>query len=124
MASILLFEDDAFLSKAYQIKLQKAGFEVRVAFDGQEGLDALQEFKPDVILLDLVMPKMDGFTTLERIKQDEALSKIPVIVASNLGQAEDIARAKELGAQEFLIKSDVSLEEVIELVEKYLSDKT
>ena len=113
---ILVAEDDKFLSNAYRVKLTKAGFDVKVAGDGAEALTILQTFIPDLILLDLVMPVKDGFATLEVIKADEKLKAIPVIVASNLGQKEDCDRALKLGAKDFVIKSDLSLDTLIQKI--------
>lgn len=113
---ILVAEDDKFLSNAYRVKLTKAGFEVKVAGDGAEALNILQTFIPDLILLDLVMPVKDGFATLEVIKADEKLKMIPVIVASNLGQKEDCDRAIKLGAKDFVVKSDLSLDTLIQKI--------
>lgn len=113
---ILVAEDDKFLSNAYRVKLTKAGFEVKMASDGQEALNILQTFIPDIILLDLVMPIKDGFATLEAIKGDARLRAIPVIVASNLGQKEDCDRALRLGAADFVVKSDLSLDTLIQKI--------
>jgi two-component system phosphate regulon response regulator PhoB/two-component system alkaline phosphatase synthesis response regulator PhoP len=113
MAKVLVVEDDRFLISAYRAKLSKSGFEVQLAGDGVEALAALKSFIPDVILLDLVMPRMDGFATLEAIKKQETLKNIPIIVTSNLGQKEDIDKAMQLGATDFMIKSDFSMEELI-----------
>ncbi len=113
---ILVAEDDKFLSNAYRVKLTKAGFDVKAAGDGAEALNILQTFIPDLILLDLVMPVKDGFATLEVIKADEKLKMIPVIVASNLGQKEDCDRALKLGAKDFVIKSDLSLDTLIQKI--------
>ncbi len=113
---ILVAEDDKFLGNAYRIKLTKAGFEVQLATDGQEALTALQTFIPDLILLDLVMPVKDGFAALEEIKANDKLKAIPVIVASNLGQKEDTDRAMKLGAKDFVVKSDLSLDVLIQKI--------
>jgi len=113
MKKILIAEDDKFLASAYKLKLTKAGFEVMLASDGNEMLLMLKSFVPDLILLDLVMPVMDGFTTLGEIKLNEQYKKIPILVASNLGQKEDIDRAMELGASGFVVKSDMSLDDLI-----------
>ncbi len=113
---ILVAEDDKFLSNAYRVKLTKAGFDVKVVGDGQEALNILQTFIPDIILLDLVMPVKDGFATLEAIKADERLRTIPVIVASNLGQKEDSDKAFGLGAKGFIVKSDLSLDTLIQKI--------
>lgn len=116
MKKVLVVEDDTFLLKAYKAKLTKAGFELQVATNGEEALNVLKTFLPDVILLDLVMPKLDGFETLERIKKDEKLKSIPVIVASNLGQKEDIDRGMKLGANDYIVKSNVELDELIKKI--------
>lgn len=117
---ILVVEDDAFLRSAYMAKLTKAGFTVNMATDGIEAMEMLEKIVPDVILLDLVMPRKDGFSTLEDISKNEKFSKIPVIVASNLGQPEEIARVQSMGAKDFIIKSNLSLEELIEKINKII----
>lgn len=115
---ILVVEDDAFLIKAYQVKLSASGFELQVAKDGDEALEALKSFKPDVILLDLVMPRRDGFSTLEEIKKQDDLKNIPVIITSNLAQKDDIDRVRTLGAADVITKSDMSLEDLVKRVTK------
>lgn len=113
MPIILVAEDDKFLASAYKAKLQKSGFDVLIAIDGQEALNQLQKTKPDLILLDLIMPIVDGFVFLTSIKNDPKVNKIPILVASNLGQKEDIDKAMALGADSFVVKSDLSLEELV-----------
>ena len=113
---ILVVEDDKFLSSAYKAKLTKAGFEVVMALDGEEATTALTTFTPDIILLDLIMPKKDGFAVLQEIKASDKWKNIPVIVASNLGQKEDIDRGMALGAKDFIIKSDLSLDDLIKKI--------
>lgn len=113
MTKVLVVEDDKFLGSAYRAKLTKNGFEVQIATDGQEALEVLRSFLPDIILLDLVMPRMDGFTTLQALKDNPDLRNIPVIVASNLGQKEDVDKAKAMGAQDYVVKSDLSLDDLI-----------
>lgn len=120
MKKILIAEDDKFLSSAYRVKLAKAGFEVHMASDGQEAISLLQNVTPDLILLDLIMPVKDGFATLQEIKANPAWKTIPVIVASNLGQKEDIEKSTQLGANDFVVKSDLSLDSVIEKINKLL----
>lgn len=112
MKKILVVEDDKFLSGAYRIKLVKLGFEVQLASDGDDALAHLQTFTPDLILMDLIMPGKDGFSTLIRLRSDPRWKTIPVIVASNLGQQEDIDKSMALGATDFIVKSDTSLEQV------------
>ena len=120
MKKILVVEDDKFLSGAYRIKLVKLGFEVQLASDGDEALSHLQTFTPDLILLDLIMPGKDGFSTLIGLKSDQRWKNIPVIVASNLGQKEDIDKSMALGASDFIVKSDTSLEQVATKINKLL----
>jgi len=116
MKKVLVVEDDQFLANAYKLKLTKSGFEVTIAFDGVEALQSMRESVPDVVLLDLIMPNIDGFACLDEMQKHEKLRNIPVIVASNLGQKEDIDRAKALGAVDFIIKSNVSIEEIVQKV--------
>lgn len=120
MKKILVVEDDQFLANAYKLKLTKTGYDVQVASDGKEAIDLMKEYVPDIILLDLIMPNMDGFVALENIKKDDRLKNITVIVASNLGQKEDIERAKALGADDFIIKSNVSIGEIIDKIGGFL----
>ncbi len=121
MKKILIVEDDNFLANAYRVKLSKAGFDIKNAYDGVEALSLLQTYTPDLILLDIVMPKKDGFTTLEEIKKNESLKNIPVILASNLGQKEDIEKGLKLGAIDFFVKTDFSLNNLIEKINKILA---
>ena len=122
MKKILIAEDDRFLATAYKIKLTKAGYEVRIAVDGVEALKALAEYVPDLIILDLIMPVKDGFAVLEELKKNDAWKKIPVIVASNLGQKEDMEKATNIGASDFVVKSDLSLENLITKIKKILGE--
>lgn len=117
---ILVVEDDKFLRKVYESKLPKEGFSVVSAPDGEAGLAALKKEQPDLVLLDLIMPKMTGFDFLIEVKKDQKLAKIPILVLSNLGQEEDTLRAKSLGASDFLIKSNFSIKEVVEKIRQYL----
>ncbi|MCA9391818.1 response regulator [candidate division WWE3 bacterium] len=117
---ILLAEDDKFISKAYKFGLEKEGYTVDVALNGGQVTDKIKEFKPDLILLDLIMPLKDGFEVLTEIKADPELSKIPVIVLTNLSQEPDIVKAKKLGAVDYLIKSNMTLRQVIENVKFHL----
>lgn len=102
---ILVIEDDVFFQKFYSRKLNEEGHTVDVASDGKEGLMKVKTFKPDVILLDIIMPNKDGFEVLESLSSDKTLKKIPVLVFSTLGQESDVAKAKKLGALDFVNKS-------------------
>jgi CheY-like chemotaxis protein len=121
MKKILIAEDDNFLSNAYRLKLTKAGFEVQLVADGAELLKVLPTFMPDLILLDLVMPVMDGFTALTEIKKNPIYAKIPIIIASNLGQKEDLDRTKDLGIADFVVKSDLSLDTLITKIKELIN---
>ncbi len=117
---ILLAEDDKFISKAYKDGLERAGFKVVIAFDGLETIKKAKQVKPDIILLDIIMPRLNGFNVLKRIKADDELKDIPVLITSNLGQESDIEKGKKLGAADYLIKADWSMREVIMKIDKYL----
>lgn len=116
MKKILIAEDDKFLASAYKLKLTKVGFEIQIASDGNEAIEILKSFKPDLILLDLVMPVKDGFVTLEEIRDMNEFKLTPILVASNLGQKEDVDRATKLGANDFVVKSDMSLDDLIKKI--------
>lgn len=121
MKKVLVVEDDNYLANAYRVKLTKAGFEIKNAFDGNEAINTLQTYTPDLILLDIVMPKKDGFATLEEIKKNEQLKNIPVILASNLGQKEDVDKGMRLGALDFFVKTDFTLNNLIEKINNILN---
>jgi len=120
---IVLVEDDAYIARAYKAGLEYAGFEVMVASDGAEGLKKIRSEKPDMILLDLVMPVKNGFEVLEELRMEDGLRNIPVIILSNLGQDSDVTKGKELGAVDYMVKTDWSMKEVIEKVKFYLAKK-
>ena len=102
---ILLVEDDLFFQKFYAAKIKEAGIDVIVANDGDDALQKLETLRPQLILLDLIMPKKDGFEVLQALSQNGELKNIPVLVFSTLGQEADIARAKQLGARDYVNKS-------------------
>lgn len=120
MAYILIAEDDTFLANAYRVKLTQAGFEIKIVADGQQTLDAIKQRRPDLLILDIIMPQLDGFAVLEQLMADPQLKTFPVIVASNLGQKEDLDKSKKLGADDYIIKADLSLEQLVERVKKLL----
>lgn len=102
---ILLIEDDKFFQNFYSLKLKEAGFEVETADDGLQGLDKIKASNPNLILLDLIMPGKDGFQVLVEKSKDENMKNIPVIVFSTLGQEQDVKKALELGASDFINKT-------------------
>ena len=118
MKTILIVEDDVFLSDMYQTKFVESGYDVKVAGDGQQGLTMLQDgLRPDMVLLDIVMPKMDGIEMLTAVKKEEKLKDIPVILLTNLGQESDITRGMELGALDYFVKAHFTPSEVVKKVE-------
>lgn len=118
---ILIAEDEEAYSRVLKYKLEEEGFEIVVAINGAEALTAAHAKKPDLLLLDLIMPVMDGFEVLEKWTADPELKKVPVIVLSNLGQEEDIKKTTALGAKDYFIKSDMNLVDMIEKIKKYLA---
>ncbi len=120
MTKILIIEDEAILLDLLSKKLTQEGYQVDVARDGQEGLAKLKAERPDLILLDIVMPKMGGFELIEEINKDEKLRGVPIIIISNSGQPVELDRARELGVSDWLIKTDFSPQDVIDKVKKQL----
>jgi DNA-binding response OmpR family regulator len=116
---ILLIEDDKFLRTVLEKKLSSEGFEVVSAVDGDEALEKIISDKPDIILLDIILPKKSGFLVLENIKKDPEFKKIPVLIISNLGQEEDVKRGLSLGAIEYFVKAKVSLDDVVKKIKEY-----
>lgn len=117
---VLVIEDDKFLRELIVRKLLKEGMETIEAVDGEEGQAKVKEEKPDLILLDLILPGIDGFQLLAQIKADPELKAIPVIILSNLGQKEDIDRGMQLGAVDYLIKAHFTPGEVVEKIKETL----
>lgn len=117
---VLLVEDDGFLASIYAQKLEVEGFDVSFATNGEDGLKLAQKDHPDLILLDLLMPKMDGFEMLERLKADADMKKIPVLVLSNLGQKEDVERCIKLGAAGYVIKAHALPHETVKRIKEIL----
>ncbi len=117
---VLIVDDDAFLSGIYATKLELEGFAVLTARDGDEGLKVALKEVPDLILLDVLMPKMDGFEVLKRLKAEAATKPIPVIMLTNLGQKEDIEKGLEEGAIDYLIKAHFVPAEAVAKIKKVL----
>ncbi len=113
---VLFVEDDRFLQKILATKFAKEGFDVDAASDAEEALGMLRDKTPDIVLLDLILPGMSGFDMLSAIRANRAYDNLPVIVLSNLAQDEDRQRAMTLGAAEFLVKADVSINEIVRRV--------
>lgn len=119
---IMIVEDDSFVMDIYQTKLEQSGFDVLLAVNGIEAIKKLDKKTdlPDLILLDIVMPYMDGLEVLQKIKENEGLSKIPIILLTNLSQKEEIDQGLKMGASDYLIKSHFTPSEVLEKISNYL----
>ncbi len=122
MSKILLVEDDAFLSSLLRNRLQKENLEVDYAADGEEAIAFLKLNSPDLILLDIILPKKSGFEVMEEIRNDPQIQgkEIPIIIISNLGQPEDIVKGQDLGAIEYFIKARTSIDELVRKIKDFL----
>jgi CheY-like chemotaxis protein len=123
MKNILIVEDEEFLVRALKDNLESEGYKIKVAANGEEAIKVIRKDRPVLVLLDLLMPRMDGFKVLEELKKNPEWRLIPVIVLSNLGGDADIKRALELGADDYFVKSQHPIEEVVEKVREYLEGK-
>lgn len=120
--TILVIEDDFPTSKMYQVKLEKEGFDVEIAYDGNEGIKKAKEKNPDLILLDIMMPQMNGFEALEKLKKDIGTAQIPVIIFTNIATTDqDVEKAKTLGAEEYIIKSSVVPADIVQKIRTILN---
>jgi len=122
MKTILFIEDESVLQKTFGEILKQEGYEVISALDGEIGLRLAKEKKPDLILLDLILPKIHGFDVLKKIKEDKEIQEIPVIILTNLEGIGDVDKALELGATTYLVKTQYTLEEVVEKIKKALGE--
>ncbi len=122
MKKILVVEDDKFLRELIMQKLIKEGYEIIEAKDGEEGVGKVREDKPDLVLLDLILPGIDGFEVLARIKSNPETSNVPVIILSNLGQKEDVEKALNEGANDYLVKAHFAPDEIIKKVKTVLGE--
>lgn len=110
---VMIIEDDHFLSSLMKARLEKEGFTIVQAFDGEEAMQLLKEQLPSLIVLDLIMPKVTGFEVLQMISITPQLDKVPVVILSNLAQDSDIQKAQELGAKEYFVKVKVSIDDLV-----------
>jgi len=117
---ILIIEDDHFLSSLMKARLEKEGFTTLQAFDGEEAFNLLKQNRPDLIVMDLIMPKVSGFELLENISADPQISRVPVMVLSNLGQDSDIDKVKRLGATQYFVKVQTSIDDLVVKVKELL----
>lgn len=118
---ILLIEDDVFISQMYVAKFKQTPYELLRTADGEEGLMLARREKPEGILLDIILPKIDGFKILEELKRDETTKHIPIILLTNLGQEANIQRGMSMGAVDYIVKAHYTPQEVVESVEKILA---
>lgn len=118
--AILIIEDDKFLRELMAQKLIKEGYKIEEAVDGEEGIKKIEEVNPGLVLLDLILPGIDGFDVLSKAKQNPATAQIPIIILSNLGQREDIERGMKLGAADYLIKAHFTPGEIIEKIKNFI----
>ena len=123
MKKILFVEDESALQKSIGDVLEQKGYEEVSALDGEVGLRLAKSEKPDLVLLDLILPKVHGFEVLKQLKEDPATKEIPVIILTNLENMEDVNKALELGATTYLVKTHYALDEVIEKVKKALEEQ-
>ncbi len=120
MNKILIVEDEKIMLNLLKEKLAMEGYDVVTASDGEEGFLKIKEEFPDLILLDIIMPKMNGFEVMEKVRKNDKLRNIPIIVISNSGQPVEINRIKELGAKDWLIKTEFDPQEVLQKIKKQL----
>lgn len=118
--TVLLVEDEPLLANLLEQRIKKEGFNVIVNRDGEEALKTLHEKKPDLILLDVILPKISGFELMEALRADPQLERAPIIIISNLGQESDIEKGQSLGAIQYFVKAKVSIEELVQNVKMFL----
>lgn len=118
---VLLVDDDLSLANSYQVRLETEGFEVRQCNDGEQALQMVQSFLPDVVLMDIMMPKLNGFDTLDNLQQMPNIKGLKIVILSALGQPEDVERAKSLGASDYLVKSQVVISDVVARLRELLA---
>jgi len=117
---VLLVEDDVFLSGIYQKKFEMEGFKVTLADNGEKALTEAKKKKPDIIMLDILLPKLDGFAVLTKLKADDDMKNIPVILLTNLGQKDDVEKGLQMGAADYLIKAHFKPSEVVDKIKGVL----
>ena len=118
--TVMLVEDEKFLSNLLKARLEALGVKVIQVFDGSEAIKLLADLKPDLILMDIILPKISGFEIMEMINADPTLNSAPIVIISNLGQDGDIQKGKALGAVEYFIKAKVSIDELVKKIISFL----
>ena len=120
---VLIVDDDVFLLDMYSIKFKESGFSVEIAKNGEDALAKAKSLNPDIILLDIVMPKMDGFDVLREIKQNNIAPNAVIFILTNLGQKEDVDRGLKLGANDYIVKAHFTPSEVVAKVRSFLGPR-
>lgn len=118
---ILVVEDDPMISSMYKTKFESDGFDVLTADNGVKGFELAKKEKPDIIMLDVILPQLDGFSVLDNIKKDKAVKNIPVIMLTNLGTEEDKAKGKKIGALDYFVKASLTPGQVSAKIKQYLN---
>lgn len=122
MAKILFVEDDPLINKIYSTRLTADGYQVFTAENGEDGLKLAEQELPDLVVLDVMMPRLDGFAVLEKLRQNPLLTRIPILIYSNLAQEDEMNRALSLGATEFIVKANLSPTEMVNKIKQYLQN--
>ncbi|MFC1594824.1 response regulator transcription factor [Patescibacteria group bacterium] len=120
---ILLIDDDTFLLDMYSVKFNEAAIKIDVAQDGEEALDKIRENKYKAILLDIIMPNLDGFELLKKVKEEKLANSTPIIILSNLGQRDDLEKGLSLGADDYIVKANFTPSEVLEKLKEIIERK-
>jgi len=123
MKKVLIIEDEEFILDMYKIKFEQSGYSVEIAHNGEEGLEKIKTLKPDIVLLDLMMPKMDGYQVLEKVRVDNDIKNTKIHILSNFGQDDEIKKSMAQGADGYLVKSSITPGEIVNYVKKVLSEK-
>jgi len=118
---ILLIEDEEMLASMYSTKFKKEGFEIETALNGEEGLEKAKQGKFDIVLVDIIMPKLDGFAVLKALREIDKYKDVPVFMLTNLGQDEDMEKGKKLGATDYLIKANFTPSQVLEKIKSAIN---
>ncbi|PJE75555.1 hypothetical protein COV04_03955 [Candidatus Uhrbacteria bacterium CG10_big_fil_rev_8_21_14_0_10_48_11] len=118
---ILIIEDESFLAEMYNTKFNELGYLVLVGHDGREGMEIMKREKPDLTLLDIIMPELDGYEVLKIVRKDPQIKELLIVILSNLGQEEEIAKGMQLGADDYLVKSDLTPSQLVEKIEAVLA---
>lgn len=121
---ILIVDDEQALVKMYSLAFEAAGFEMLSAADGKQAMEMIHRDKPDAVLLDIIMPKINGLDVLKQIKEDEEIKKIPVFLLTNLPEESSLSKAKSLGAEDYFVKAQTEPQEMVKIMQKYFAENS